>query len=183
MNNIKTLTVALLAVGLLTLPAAYAATMGKADHQASKTRISADYKAGKAACDSQGGNAKDVCVQEAKAKEKVALAELEFGYTGKAADRNHVLVAKAESAYAVAKERCDDLAGNAKDVCVKKAKAVEIKALADAKMGKEIGDAKKDAAAEKVDADYKVAIEKCDALSGDANSSCIAAAKAVFGKN
>ncbi len=32
--------------------------------------------------------------------------------------------------------------GNAKDVCVKEAKAVEIKALADAKMGKEIGAAK-----------------------------------------
>lgn len=183
MNNIKILKVALLAAGLLTLPVAYAATMAKADYKAGKIRISADYKADKAACDSHSGNAKDVCVEEAKAKEKVALAELEYGYTGKPADRNHVLVAKAESAYAVAKERCDDLAGNAKDVCVKEAKAVEIKALADAKMGKEIGDAKKDAAAEKVDADYKVAIEKCDALSGDAKSGCVAAAKAKFGKN
>ena len=91
------------------------------------------------------------------------VAELEYGYTGKAADRNKVLVVKAESAYAVAKERCDDKAGNAKDVCVKEAKAVETKALADAKMGKEIGEAKKDAAADKLDADYKVAIEKCDA--------------------
>ena len=63
------------------------------------------------------------------------------------------------------------------------AKAVEKKALADAKMGKEIGDAKKDAAVEKMDADYKVAIEKCDALSGDAKSSCVAAAKTKFGKH
>ena len=39
-----------------------------------------------------------------------------------------VLVAKAESAYAVAKERCDDKSGNAKDVCVKEAKAVESRA-------------------------------------------------------
>jgi hypothetical protein len=33
------------------------------------------------------------------------------------------------------------------------------------------------------DADYKVAIEKCDALAGDAKASCVAAAKAKFGKS
>ena len=183
MNKLYALRSALLAASLLALPAVYAATMSKADYKAGKTRISADYKADKAACDSLTANAKDICVREAKAKEKVARAEIEYGYTGKTADRNKVLVAKAESAYAVAKERCDDLAGNAKDVCVKEAKAVEIKALADAKMGKEIGEAKKDAAADKLDADYKVAIEKCDALAGDPKSSCVAAAKARFGKN
>jgi hypothetical protein len=183
MNKFKTLKAALLAASLVALPAVYAATMTKADYQAGKTRISADYKTDKAACASLAANAKDVCVQEAAAKEKVALAELEYGHTGKAADRNKVLVAKAESAYAVAKERCDDKSGNAKDVCVKEAKAVEVKALADAKMGKEIGEAKKDAAADKLDADYKVAIEKCDALAGDAKSSCVAAAKAKFGKS
>jgi cellobiose phosphorylase len=182
MSKLKTLKAALLLAGLLALPAAHAATMGKADYKAGKTRISADYKADKAACASLAGNTKDICVQEAQAKEKVALAELEYGYTGKTADRNKVLVAKAESAYAVAKERCDDLAGNAKDVCVKEAKAVEIKALADAKMGKEIGEAKKDAAADKLDADYKVAIEKCNALAGDAKSSCVASAKLTYGK-
>jgi hypothetical protein len=32
-------------------------------------------------------------------------------------------------------------------------------------------------------ADYKVAIEKCDALAGDARNNCVAAAKARFGKN
>jgi len=63
------------------------------------------------------------------------------------------------------------------------AKAVETKALADAKMGTEIGEAKKDAAVEKRDADYQVAAEKCDALAGDAKTSCIAAAKTKFGKN
>jgi hypothetical protein len=183
MNKLKTLKAALLAASLLALPAAYAATMTKADYKAGKTRISADYKTDKAACASLKANAEDVCVQEAKAKEKVALAELEYGYTGKATDGNKVLVAKAESAYAVAKERCDDKSGNAKDVCVQEAKAVQTKALADAKMGKEIGEAKKDAAADKLDADYKVAIEKCDALAGDAKSSCVAAAKAKFGKN
>jgi hypothetical protein len=50
-------------------------------------------------------------------------------------------------------------------------------------MGKEIGEARKDAAADKRGADYQVASEKCNALAGDAKTSCIAFAKAKFGKN
>ena len=137
MNKLFSLKAALVAASILVLPFAQAATMTKADYNAGKTRISADYKADKAACAGQAGNAKDICVEEAKAKEKVARAELEYAYTGKSSDRNKVLVAKAETGYAVAKERCDDKAGNAKDVCVKEAKAIEIKALADAKNGQD----------------------------------------------
>lgn len=166
----------------MALPFAQAAAMSKSDYQATKTRIKADYTSDKASCGSQTGNAKDICIEEGKAKEKVALAELEYGYSGKAGDRNKVLVAKAETNYAVAKERCDDLTGNPKSVCVKEAKAVEVKAKADAKLGKEIGEAQKEAATDKRDADYKVAIQKCDALAGDAKSSCVASAKMTFGK-
>ncbi|WP_090047014.1 hypothetical protein [Limnohabitans sp. 2KL-27] len=183
MPKLKTFAAMLVCASLLPISAAYAQTISKAEYQTSKTRISTDYKADKAACSALAGNAKDICQEEAKGKEKMARAELEYNYTGKDADRINVLVAKAKAAYEVAKERCDDLAGNAKDVCRQEAKAVEKKALADAKMKKEIGDAKKGAATEKVDADYKVAIEKCDALAGDAKASCIATAKAKFGKN
>jgi hypothetical protein len=174
---------ALVVAAVLALPVAQAATMAKADYSASKTRISADYKADKAACASLAGNTKDICVEEAKAKEKVARAELEYSYSGKSKDQNKVWVAKAESAYAVAKEKCDDKAGNAKDVCVKEAKAVEVAALADAKMGKQIGNAEMDDVQAKRDANYKVAVEKCDVLAGDAKASCLSAAKARFGKN
>ena len=45
-------------------------------------------------------------------------------------------VAKADAAYKVAKEKCDDLKGNDKDVCVKEAKAKLAKAKADAKVAK-----------------------------------------------
>jgi hypothetical protein len=160
-----------------------AATLTKEEYKADKTRISADYKVDKKACDALKANAKDVCVQEAKAKESVAGAELEYSYTGKAADQTKLLEAKAKSAYAVSKEKCDDQEGNAKDVCGKEAKAVETKALADAKMAKQIGEAKKEASEDKSDANYKVAIEKCDAMTGDAKTSCVDAAKTKFGKN
>jgi len=183
MNLHFTLKAALVAAAMMALPLAQAANISKADYRADKTRISADYKAAKAACASFAANVKDVCVEEAKAKEKVARAELEYSYTGKPADQTKVLVAKAESTYAVAKEKCDDKAGNDKDVCLKEAKAVEVKALVDAKMGKQISETKVDGAAQKRDADYKVALEKCDIMAGDAKASCIAAAKANFGKS
>ncbi|MDP1900818.1 MAG: hypothetical protein Q8K96_10240 [Rubrivivax sp.] len=183
MNKTLTLKTSIIFAALLALPLAQAATMSKPDYKAAKTRISADYKADKAACASFSANAKDICIEQAKAKEKVARAELEFGYTAKPADQTKILVTKAETSYAVAKEKCDDKAGNDKDVCVKEAKAVEVKALADAKMGQQIGAAKTDATQAKRDADYKVAAEKCEALAGDAKSACTASAKARYGKN
>ncbi|HEX5697723.1 MAG TPA: hypothetical protein VFX90_03635 [Rhodoferax sp.] len=182
MNISRNFKTSLLVAALLSFSVAQAATLTKAEYKAEKTRISADYKVDKKACDAFKDNAKDVCVEEAKAKENIARAELEYGYTGKATDQTKVLEAKAKSAYAIAKEKCDDQSGNAKDVCVKEAKAVEVKALADAKLGKQIGEAKKEAAEDKSDANYKVAVEKCDALAGDAKTSCVTAAKAKFGK-
>ncbi len=182
MTQFLNLKITLVAAALLAFSAAQAATMAKADYQAGKTRISADYKADKAACSSMSANAKDICVQEAKAKEKVARAELEYGYTGKPGDMTKVREVKAKTAYAIAKEKCDDKAGNDKDVCRKEAKAIETKALVDAKVAKDVAETRQDGAKEKMDADYKVAAEKCESLAGDAKTSCIASAKAKFGK-
>jgi hypothetical protein len=181
MHHSNTLKASLIVAALLAWPMVQAATMTRADYKATKTRISANYKADKAACASFADNAKDICIEQAKGKEKIARAELEYGYTAKPADWNKLQVAMAESSYAVAKEKCDDKAGNAKDVCVQEAKAVETKALADAKMGKQIGAAKADAGDAKRDADRKVAAEKCDALAGHAKTACVAEAKARFG--
>jgi hypothetical protein len=182
MNPNFTLKATLVAAALLAMPFAQAANLSKSDYQAGKTRIDADYKSDNAACSSRADNAKDICLEEAKAKEKVALAQLEYSYSAKPADQTKLMEAKAVSAYAVAKERCDDKAGNVKDVCVQEAKAVETKALADARMGKQISEAEAKAGDTKRDADYGVATEKCDALAGDAKTDCIAAAKVKFGK-
>jgi hypothetical protein len=183
MNKLSALKTALATAALLALPVGQAMAMSHGDYSAGKTRISEVYKAEKDACGSLKNNAKDVCIEEAKAREKVAKAELEHDYTGKQSDWVKVLKTRAETNYAVAKEKCDDLAGNNKDVCVKEAKAIETAALADAKLGKKVAEARSDAAKDKRDAEYKVATEKCDALAGDAKSSCIATAKANFGKS
>ena len=183
MTTNHSLKLSVILAGVLALALAHAETMSKADYKAAKERITAQYKTDKAACDNLKDNAKDVCIEEAKGKDKVAKAELEFNRSGKDKDRIKLEVAKAEANYAVAKEKCDDKTGNDKDVCVKEAKAVETKAKADAKMEKKVTAAKKDAAEDKRDANYKVSIEKCDALKGDAKSNCIAQANAKYGKS
>ena len=106
------------------------------------------------------------------------------------------------------KQKCDALQGNAKDVCQKEAKGAEkvakaelearykpsdktaYKARAAAKPADntaakqaDVAEARKDAAAEKNEANYKAAKERCDALSGDAKSKCVDDAKRVHGQN
>ena len=182
MNQLNSLHATLLAAALAISSAAFSATISKADYKARKAQISDTYKADKKACGSLAGNAKDICLQEAKGKEKVARAEVEYQYTGKPADNQKLAVAKADAVYEVAKEKCDDLAGNPKDVCVKEAKAAHVAAKADARTVKTVAATRADASDEKRDAQYKVAAEKCDALSGDAKTSCIKTAKGRYGK-
>jgi len=100
---------------------------------ADQDRIEAEYKAARERCDPMQGNAKDICQKEAKGKEKVAKAELEAKTSPNAANQRKVQEAKADVAYDVAKERCEDKKGNDKDVCVKDAKAAHERAKADIK--------------------------------------------------
>jgi hypothetical protein len=183
MNTIQHCKSALAIALMCVASSAIAANMTKADYSVSKDRIKAEYKVDKAACDKSTANAKDICVKQAKAKESVARAELEYGYTGKARDGNKIAVAKADTSYAVAKEMCDDKTGQPKSLCRTEAKATHTKAIADAKMVKTVVAARTDAADTKSDANYKVAIEKCDRMSGDAKTSCVAQAKATFNRS
>ena len=65
-----------LIAAMLMVSGAHAQTLSKVDYKAGKDRISADLKADKATCAPMKANAKDACTEEAKATEKVALAEL-----------------------------------------------------------------------------------------------------------
>ena len=180
---------------------AFAGTAGAADnktmsrdaYKAQENRVEAQYKADKERCSSLTGNAKDVCQAEAKGNEKVAKAQLEADYKNTDKARNDARVAKADADYDVAKEKCDDLSGNQKDVCVKEAKAVHAKAKADAKVAKvdhkvsansaeKRADVRKEAREDTRDAQYKVAIEKCDVMSGAAKDQCVKDAKVHYGK-
>ncbi len=182
------------AVGIAFSTGVMAQGLSKDEYKDNNAKIADQYKLDKAGCDSMAGNKKDICIADAKGKENIARAELEDSYKPGDKTRYQVLAAKAEAAYAVAKEKCDDKSGNAKDVCLKEAKSAEVAAKADAKArtrtsaagrtaGETSADARKVAAEKKRDAEYAVAKEKCDDFSGDAKGSCMAAAKARYGKS
>jgi hypothetical protein len=182
MKLLSTPRVALLAAAMSFGMAVQAQSMSSEERSAAQDRINAEYKADRAACDRMSGNAKDICVEQAKGKEKVADAELQYRRSGKAEDATKVALAKADAAYEVAKERCDDLSGNQKDVCMKEAKAAETRAKTDAKAAEKSAEARQDATQDKRDAEYKVAMERCDSLAGAAKDDCQKAAKARFGR-
>lgn len=180
----STTTVLAAAIGLAFATAAFAgATMSKPEHSAAKGSIAAGYKSDKAGCDSLAGNGKDICMAEARGREKVALAELQATYEPSDKARYEVRIAKAQAAHSVAKEKCDDRAGNAKDVCLKEAASAQTAAKADAKAQMKTADVRKDAAEDKRDAEYAVAKEKCDALAGDPKDACVKGARAQYGKS
>ena len=94
--------------------------------------IDAEYKESEAGCGRLDENLRDVCREEAKSKQKIAMAELEYNRTGNPADANKLALAKADGAYAVAKEKCDHRSGADKKLCLKEAQAARTKAVADA---------------------------------------------------
>ena len=117
---------------------ALGAAMSSSDYSAAKNRASADYKAAKAECDRLSGNPKDVCIAEAKAAEKKLKAEAEAQYKNTDKARRDARIDAAEADYNVAKAKCGARTGNDKDVCIREAKAVQTKAIADAKATQKI---------------------------------------------
>jgi hypothetical protein len=91
--------------------------------KAEDQRIEAEYKAAREKCNSMKDNAKDICVAEAKGKQNVAKAELDAKQAKDPTKaQRKVDEAKAEAAYEVAKQKCDDQKGEAKDACMKQAR-------------------------------------------------------------
>jgi hypothetical protein len=168
--------------------------MSKEAYTLAKKNADAQYKIDNEACSSMSANAKDICVAEAKGKESMAKADAEAAYENTPKARENARDAHAQARYDVSIQKCDDLAGNPKDVCVTEAKAALVKGKADAKVDRVTADTRHDAAAkqaeaskeatvDKRDAEYKVAIEKCDALAGPAKDACVSNAKAQHGKS
>jgi len=145
MNKLN-LTAIAAAISLVFSAGALAAQgLSKEEYKAGKDKIAAEYKSAKADCGSLSANAKDVCMAEARGKQKVAKAELEASNKPGDKTRSAVSIAKAEADYAVAKEKCDDMAVSDKKVCVKEAKAAQARAKADARSQVKASDAKQPA--------------------------------------
>ncbi len=182
---IKTLSRSLISIAILASGAAVAAgpsPEAKAAYTQAKDRAAVDYKAAKAKCDIITGNPKDVCIAEAKAARVRTEEEANALYknTLKAFTQSRLKIASAN--YDLDKTKCNALTGNDKDVCVTQAKSARVAAESDAKADKKAIEARTDARDDKREAQYKVAMQKCDAFAGAAKDGCVAAAKSQYGK-
>ena len=159
---------------------ANAEPMTKTQYEAANKKIESDYKSAKSACVSFSGNANDICLSEAKGNSKIAEADLKAIYEPSTKNRYKASTTKAEANYAIAKQKCDDKAGNDHDVCIKEAKATKTRAMSDAKVemksrkanteaNEESTDAKIEANEKSNDAKSKAMETKSDARK-DANS-------------
>jgi hypothetical protein len=110
------------------------------EYKREKDRIEADAKAAKEKCKSLKDNAKDICQAEAKGNEKLAKKELDYKKNPNDKNRQDVEKMKAEVAYEVAKEKCEDQKGADALNCKKQAKAEKDRAVAAAK-GKKVATA------------------------------------------
>ena len=109
------------------------------EYKREKDRVEADAKAAKEKCKSLKDNAKDICEAEAKAKEKVAKKELDYKKNPNDKNLRDLEKMKAEAAYEVAKEKCEDMKGADQATCKKNAKDEKDKAIAGSK-GKKVAD-------------------------------------------
>jgi hypothetical protein len=164
MKNFK-LSATALAISLIFSSGVMAESMTKQQYQSHVKSIESEYKVDKAKCDSLAGNTKDICIEQAKGKQNVAKADLEANYKPSVKTRYDANIAKADADYSIAIEKCDEKAGNDKDVCVKEAKAAKVHQITNAETQMKSIKANVEASEKSGDA-RAVAIEK----SGDANA-------------
>ena len=86
-------------------------------------------------------------------------------------------IARADADYKVASDACNVQNGHDKEVCIQQAKASRDTAKADASAALKSNDAVADARDDKLVAQYKLAKEKCEALTGEAKDACVKEAK------
>ena len=182
----------LIALGLAAAGSVFAGGggMSKDAYEAMKDRIDASQDAELKACERLKDNARDICRTAAKGRGKVALAELKADYQpSPEADRAR-MIAQADLDLDVARKKCEEAKGPARDACRAKAEHVHEAAVRRAKI--ERVEATRRLQANRANsghehvqqsADERFAAEKarCGML-GEERDSCLADAKKRYGK-
>lgn len=162
------------------------AQQAKPDASEKRQRImdaaEAAYDTARARCDGVAGVPHEICVAEAKAARVRVEEEAEAAYRNTLAAYTQARMRIAAAYYDRDKARCGALAGNDRDVCLQQAKAYLVAARADARADRKTVEARLDARDEKIDAEYRVALQKCDAYAGAVKDQCVGTARAAYGK-
>ncbi len=109
---------------------AFAQNMDTAGYKQAHNKAEADYKTAKNQCKSLKDNAQDVCEEEAKVARARAEREAIAQYKNTPRDLDKANRKLADAEYELAKEKCDDLSGDAKDSCQNQARSTKTSTLA-----------------------------------------------------
>ena len=104
----------------------------KVDYEVKVEAATIDHKQAREKCDEFAGNAKDVCLEEAKAALARTKALAEAAYENTPQARTEANMAIADADYAVAKAKCEAKDAAQKELCLKQAGSARSKAEAKA---------------------------------------------------
>lgn len=159
-----------------------AAPNARDNYQRTLDGAEAAYDTARARCDAVAGVPHEICVAEARAARVRVEEEAEAAYANTLAAYTRARMRIAAAYHERDKARCGALAGNEREVCLQQAKAYLVAARADARADRKTVEARLDARDEKIDAEYRVALQKCDAFAGAAKDQCVGTARAAYGK-
>lgn len=109
---------------------AFAQNTDTAAYKNAHNKAESDYKAAKKQCNALKDNAQDVCEEEAKVARAKAERDAVAQYRNTPKDLDKANRKLADAEYDLAKERCDDLSGDAKDSCQNQARSAKSTAMA-----------------------------------------------------
>ena len=119
--------------GVLLLLWAAAAPAADASAALEFHRIDADFEAARERCDDLAGQAKNVCLAEARAERRIRKVEVAARGQGTSKAWYDAHIARAEAEFGVAKERCGIRAGDERAACIAEARADEARAKEEAR--------------------------------------------------
>jgi hypothetical protein len=187
----KPLTAVLLLAACAFAGGADAAPLSKLEYRLDHEKAQAAYKLESNNCRKLQANARDVCKVQARGHFQVAKAEVDARHNRTPKHEDKVKLAKAEAAFRLATEKCEDLHGNAQNVCKLDARATWVAARGEASLSRASVDKglysrqatseRKDVREDNAAALFAAAKERCDALPGAAKATCVGDAKKRFG--
>jgi len=178
----KVLIAAIAMGGLAQAGAQQTAPDAKALHAQALERADAVFEAATARCDALAGTPHEICDAEARAVKVRSQEEASAAYKNTLAAYTQARIRIADAYHERDKTRCAALAGNDREVCLQQARASLVAAQADARADRKAIEARLDAREEKLSAEYRVALQKCDAFAGAVKDGCVSTARTAYGK-
>jgi hypothetical protein len=108
--------------------------MSPVDYSATRNAIEAGLRGALVKCRDLEDRANDICKAEARANERIRMADLEADYRGTVAAAADAKLARAKARYDVAKVKCSTEHGGGKFACLRSARADKEKALVEGKL-------------------------------------------------